>query len=153
MDYDTILSKIAINYIEIILCASILHAFNIVLIFCPHSTDENTIMLWWIACNTNTITSIEHTRWTISEKLKLIRQVVTPVQSHMLTDGRTYDTHHTIIQWTFVRHIKISLRDSNFLVLFSSSKSWRMIDRGEGMTHWCWAQLVMKHGMCSTCST
>ena len=31
---------------------------------------------------------IRHTRWIISEILKLIRQVVTPVQSQMLTDGR-----------------------------------------------------------------
>ena len=29
----------AINYIEIILYASKLHVFNIILIFCPHSTD------------------------------------------------------------------------------------------------------------------
>ena len=28
-------------------------------------------------------------------------------------------------------------RDSNFLVVFSSRKAWRAIERGEGMTHWC----------------
>ena len=31
--------KMAINYIEIILCVSKLHVFNLVLIFCPDSTD------------------------------------------------------------------------------------------------------------------
>ena len=43
-------------------------------------------------------------------------------------------------------------RDNNFLVAFSSSKAQRPIKR-EGMTHWCWPQFVMTHGMCSTCST
>ena len=31
--------KMAMNYIEIIICASKLHVFNLVLIFCPDSTD------------------------------------------------------------------------------------------------------------------
>ena len=31
--------QMAINYIEIILCASKLHVIDIVLIFCPHSID------------------------------------------------------------------------------------------------------------------
>ena len=34
-------------------------------------------------------------------------------------------------------------RDSNFLVVFSSSKAWRAIERGEGMAHWCWPQFMM----------
>ena len=46
------------------------------------------------------------TRCIISVKLKLIRRVVTPVESHMLTDGRTNDTRHTIIRPTFVGRIK-----------------------------------------------
>ena len=39
MDYHIILSKMTTNFIEIIMCVSKLHAFNIVLIFCPHLTD------------------------------------------------------------------------------------------------------------------
>ena len=31
--------KMAMNYIEMIMCASKLHVFNLVLIFCPDSTD------------------------------------------------------------------------------------------------------------------
>ena len=31
--------KVAIDYIKMILCASKLHVFNLVLIFCPDSTD------------------------------------------------------------------------------------------------------------------
>ena len=31
--------KMAMNYIEIILCASKLHIFDLVLIYCPDSTD------------------------------------------------------------------------------------------------------------------
>ena len=31
---------------------------------------------------------IVHTRWIISVKFKLIRQVITPAESHMLTDGQ-----------------------------------------------------------------
>ena len=44
-------------------------------------------------------------------------------------------------------------RDSNFLVMFSSSKAERAIEKREGMAHWCWPQFVMTHEMCSTCST
>ena len=40
MDYHIILSiEVAIDYIKMILCASKLHVFNLVLIFCPDSTD------------------------------------------------------------------------------------------------------------------
>ena len=38
---------------------------------------------------------IRHTRCIISVKLKLIWQVVTPVESHMLTDGRMDGQRHT----------------------------------------------------------
>ena len=43
--------KMAINHIEIILCASKLHVFKLVLIFCPNSTDvakyNNVMMIIW----------------------------------------------------------------------------------------------------------
>ena len=70
----------------------------------------------------------------ISEKLKLIRQVVTPVQSHMLTDGRTADgrtdgrtddTRHTIIPPTFIGPIKIINADPGgcmCIIYFLNSK-------------------------------
>ena len=32
-------------------------------------------------------------------------------------------------------------RDSNFLVMFSSSKIQRPIEKREGMAHWCWPQI------------
>ena len=41
--------QMAINYIEIILCASKLHVFNIVLKFCPDSIDVakyNHVMMY-----------------------------------------------------------------------------------------------------------
>ena len=43
--------------------------------------------------------------------------------------------------------------DSHFLVMFSSSKASRAIEKREGMAHWCWQQFVMTHEMCSTYST
>ena len=33
--------------------------------------------------------------------------------------------------------------------MFSFSKASRAIERGEGMTHWCWPQFVMTHETCS----
>ena len=54
IQWITISYKMAMNYIEIIMCASKLHVFNL-LVFCPDSTDEmlqNTIMLWWYLAKT-----------------------------------------------------------------------------------------------------
>ena len=65
---------------------------------------QGPLPISWIGC----------TRCIISVKFKLIRQVGTPVESHMLmdrrmderTDGQMDDTRHTIIRPTFVGRIK-----------------------------------------------
>ena len=41
-------------------------------------------------------------------------------------------------------------RDSNFLVMFSSSKALGAIEIGEGMTHCCWPQFMITQETCST---
>ena len=48
---------------------------------------------------------------------------------------------------------KFEDRDSNFLVLFSSSIALRAIEKGEEMTQTCWPQFMMTHEMYATSST
>ena len=72
---------------------------------------------------------IGRTRCTISLKLKLIWQAVTPVESHMLTDrrtnGRTDDMCHTTIRPSFVGRIKYVMSNCANKPWDKQTNEWR----------------------------